>query len=214
MKAIAPLSSSVLQLPRYDAMCKAIAECHRIDEAKDLRDKADALRMYTKQIRNREAEVQFAEIKMRAERRCGELLQELAKTGGRAASGEKCSAKPTIPALGLSQMSAHRARKTASVPVAAFEAHLADHRARGEPVTSSSVRRIGQSPRTKADEAQRALSAIEILSDLSVTPEQFANHMAGEKRTRLMLSLTSALPWLTSVARHLSETLSGKLQRT
>jgi len=41
---------------------------------KDIRDKAEALRAYAKKANNREAEVQFADIKLQAERKCGELL--------------------------------------------------------------------------------------------------------------------------------------------
>ncbi len=64
-------------LIRYDAMCKAIAECHRVDEVKELRDKARALEVYAQQARNTEAEDKAREIRLRAERRTGELLAEL-----------------------------------------------------------------------------------------------------------------------------------------
>src|SRR5438552_2794743 len=46
--------------------------------AAEVGSKAEALRSYTKQANNREAEVQFSECKVRAEMRCGELLQEMA----------------------------------------------------------------------------------------------------------------------------------------
>ncbi len=67
-------------LVRYEAMCKAIAECHRIDEVKELRDKARALEVYAQQARNTEAEDKAREIRVRAERRTGELLSELPRT--------------------------------------------------------------------------------------------------------------------------------------
>ena len=66
-------------LIRYDAMVLAIAECHQVDEVKDLRDKAVALKMYFKQARNTEAERKAADIRLRAERRAGELLSDLAR---------------------------------------------------------------------------------------------------------------------------------------
>lgn len=64
-------------------MCRAIEAAHRVDEAKTFRDKAEALRAYAKQANNRDAEVQFAEIKVRAEIKCGELLKDMAQRGER-----------------------------------------------------------------------------------------------------------------------------------
>jgi hypothetical protein len=55
------------ELIRYDAMCRAIAEAHAVDEVKDIRDKARALEMYAHQAQNTEAERQAAEIRFRAE---------------------------------------------------------------------------------------------------------------------------------------------------
>jgi len=64
-------------LVRYDTMCRAIAECHRIDEVKELRDQARALEVYARRCRNEEAEHKAWEIHLRAERRMGELLIQL-----------------------------------------------------------------------------------------------------------------------------------------
>lgn len=67
-------------LALYDRMCTAIAECSRVDEAKDIRDKALALEAYYRQARNLDAEREAANVRLRAERRVGELLKELART--------------------------------------------------------------------------------------------------------------------------------------
>ena len=64
-------------MARYEAMCRAISECHKIDEAKDIRDKAVALEHYYKVARNTEAEWKVAEIRVRAERRIGQFLNEI-----------------------------------------------------------------------------------------------------------------------------------------
>src|SRR5260363_290980 len=53
-----PAKTQPPALVRYEAMCKAIAECHRVEEVKELQDKA-------------------REIRNRAQRRMGELLREL-----------------------------------------------------------------------------------------------------------------------------------------
>src|SRR5580700_3841862 len=65
----------------YDAMLEAIAECHRVDEVKDVRDKAEAIRIYAKQAGNFKAELQAMEIRLRAEHRVGELLKEAVAAG-------------------------------------------------------------------------------------------------------------------------------------
>ena len=62
---------------KYDAMCSAIAACSRVDEAKEIRDRARALEVYAKQAQNKEAERTAAEIRIRAERRAGQLLREM-----------------------------------------------------------------------------------------------------------------------------------------
>jgi hypothetical protein len=53
------------------------------DEAKEIRDKARALEVYAKQAQNREAERKAAEIRIRAERRAGQLLKEMKDNGQR-----------------------------------------------------------------------------------------------------------------------------------
>lgn len=45
----------MFEIALYDRMCTAIAECHRVDEIKDIRDKAMALQMYAKQTKFRNA---------------------------------------------------------------------------------------------------------------------------------------------------------------
>src|SRR4051812_4094379 len=67
---------------RYDAMCQAIAAAYDVDEVKQIRDQALALQMYAQQARNLQAERQAWVIRIRAERRLGELLQGMEGEGG------------------------------------------------------------------------------------------------------------------------------------
>lgn len=57
------------ELVKYDAMCRAIAEAHAIDEVKDIRDKAVALEADARQIGNTEAEDRCYQIRMRRRER-------------------------------------------------------------------------------------------------------------------------------------------------
>lgn len=79
MNANAQIDPASGPLVRYDAMVRAISECERVDEAKEIRDKAIALEAYYRQARNLEAERKAANVRLRAERRAGELLKALAR---------------------------------------------------------------------------------------------------------------------------------------
>lgn len=73
---------SVVALARYDAAIRALADAKSVDEAKDIRDKAEAMRAYARQANNKQLEVDAAEIRLRAERRLGELLRLQHETVG------------------------------------------------------------------------------------------------------------------------------------
>ncbi|MDR2214612.1 MAG: hypothetical protein LBE59_02085 [Nevskiaceae bacterium] len=171
-----------VRLPRYDEMCTAIAACHRVDEAKNMRDKAEALRAYAKQANNKDAEVQLAEIKVRAERKCGELLRDMAMRGERATKGKgkapemshdatftsdrksrphDATARPTPPPettlkdIGITRDESSRFQQVAAVPEKKFEAHA-------ETVAASLDAVIQSLERIESDSAQfieRAMGA-------------------------------------------------------
>jgi hypothetical protein len=52
-----------------------------VDEVKEIRDKAVAIQMYAKQAKNLEAERHAADIRLRAERKCRELLTVTVEVG-------------------------------------------------------------------------------------------------------------------------------------
>ena len=68
------LEERALELVKYDAACRAIAEARSVDEAKDIRDFALALQAYARQANNRELEDNARCIRLRATRRVGELM--------------------------------------------------------------------------------------------------------------------------------------------
>ena len=59
----------------YEAARAALAKCVKLDECKTWADKAAAMEVYARQARDRELEANAIEIRVRAERRLGELIK-------------------------------------------------------------------------------------------------------------------------------------------
>ena len=90
---------------------------------KDIRDKAEAMAAYARQAKDSEL-IQYAtEIKVRAERRCGELLTRSAETGERAARGKpaEMSNAATLSDMGLTRDESSRYQSLASMSADHFE---------------------------------------------------------------------------------------------
>jgi N6-adenosine-specific RNA methylase IME4 len=120
-----------------------LAEAKTVDEAKDIRDKAEAMRAYARQAKNKDLEVDAAEIRIRAERRLGELIRAQSKTVGlNKGGGEKGVGRagknavvihdriitPPLKEAGISKDLSSRAQKLAAVPEPEFEAEMAGWR--------------------------------------------------------------------------------------
>lgn len=133
-----------MQLVRYEQARSALANCVKVDEAKSIRDKAEALRAYGRQAKDHELETWAAEIKLRAARRIGELTRELEKVGGpgrgkRLPPGGSLSKTETLKAAGISTQQASRCEQIAAVPEPEFESWIQERRAKGQPVSAKEV---------------------------------------------------------------------------
>lgn len=193
-----------IALPNYDRMCQAIAECHRVDEVKNMRDKAEALRAYAKQAGNREAEVQFSEVKVRAERKCGELLQVTAVSGERKVRGDATlqRERSSLKDLGVTEIQSHRFQQVANVPAAKVEAAFETARQTQVPVTSASIRKLTQWPKSTPEQdleqerLWRVLTALEEISAQDITPEEWVDGLPDYMLNRATTHLKRARPWL------------------
>ena len=133
-------------LIKYEAARLALAECKTFDEAKSWADKAAAMQAYGRMARDKSMEIDAAEIRLRAERRLGEMLIEQKENGGlnkgklkqfTAVVTDDHGELPTLADSGISKDLSSRAQKYAGVPAAEFDAIVSDWR---EKVSEEGVR--------------------------------------------------------------------------
>ncbi|MDP3768831.1 MAG: hypothetical protein Q8S13_12515 [Dehalococcoidia bacterium] len=133
-----------------------LARCRTVDEAKDIRDKATAIKVYLR-TRNAatDAKQDAAEIELLAERRMGELLAVMPKATGAKGIGPIAVAErnrnepPTLADLGIEKTEAHRAQRLADVPTDKIDAYVSDCRANGKTVTKGGALALVREPKER-----------------------------------------------------------------
>jgi len=137
-------------LVRFDAAKHALMEARTIDEVKDVRDRAAALHLYVRQAgESLEMQNDVAEIKLRAERRAGELLAEIEKGGGgdrrsddfqMSTDGHLISEyAQVLKDTSTSRQAANRWQLEATVPEPVFEEHVARTKSAHRELTSAGL---------------------------------------------------------------------------
>lgn len=130
----AELSHNHVRLLKIESARRALTEAQSIPDVHEIRNVAEALRIYAKQqgyslsIQN-----QAAELKLRAERKAGELLAEMALKPG---------PKPintTLGSIGLTPNQSHRWQTEAALPENEFEEYIAATKNTARELTSREV---------------------------------------------------------------------------
>jgi hypothetical protein len=173
---------AVTALIKYDAARRAIAAAHRVDEAKKIRDKAEAVRTYTKLAGDLDMQNMAAEIRIRAERRAGQLLLEMEKNPGTRGEGrprkdgtKRRSASftalpPKLDEIGISKDQSSKWQRLALlVDESTFERALIQAREKnGELTNAALVREIREiaTPTEVITEPDVNVTASELIRDI------------------------------------------------
>lgn len=141
-----------MELVKFNEAYHAIMVAKTIDEVKEIRDKAEALRQYLRQQgATLEMQNACAEIKLRAERRAGLILAEMPKNKGM--NGTIVTDNivlpvkddtPTLEEIGLTKMQSHRFQSIAALPEEMFEQAIVETKNNCDELTSSRMLKLAR----------------------------------------------------------------------
>ncbi len=132
------------KLIHFNKAKQELALATEIDEVKEIRDKAEALRAYAKQAgESLGMQNQCAEIKIRAERRAGELIPEQIKHGGDRKTESRLQ-DATLKNIGIDKTESHRFQQVASIPEEKFEEHITNVKDKKKELTSIGVQKLAK----------------------------------------------------------------------
>jgi N6-adenosine-specific RNA methylase IME4 len=161
---------------------QTLQESTDFDEILDIRDRGELFRQYSRQQRyGIEIQNAGAEIKIRAERRMGELLREMKEGGELQHGGDRKSEsrfhRATLNDIGISRTQSFRWQRAASLPNPIFEAYIRETKEREEEITTNAILAIVHS-RLKEERIQEIINTP---SDTDTVDDLYKLIDAGKK---------------------------------
>lgn len=147
----------MMALVKYEAARLAINDACSVDEVKQIKDVHEAMRAYAKQSGDFNMANQCAEIRIRAERRLGQMLKQqkengLMNTGSQLKPGENNSGQshddtaPKLIDIGITKSMSSRAQIIADVPDDKFEEVITEFKDQQKELTSNAIRQLTEKP--------------------------------------------------------------------
>ena len=139
--------ADVTTIARISEARRALAAASTLEDVMQIRDKAEAFRVYVKAAAaGLEAANAAAEIKLRAERKAGEMLAAMEKRDGgdaaKARSHDVTELPPSLDDLGIDKMQSSRWQREAKVPDDQFEAYVESCREANQELTQAGLLKI------------------------------------------------------------------------
>jgi hypothetical protein len=139
---VSPAPSSPLPLPPLSAALAMLAEADTVEEVKELRDQAEAVRQLLKARKDSlERQNDAAEIKLLAECKLGDLLGDITPRGRclrDVITGQMRGATRTLPD-GITAILSYRCQRMAALPKAKRNKWIHETRAAGEELTQKGL---------------------------------------------------------------------------
>jgi hypothetical protein len=131
MNELALIDESPKAARLYERMQTAIAACHSLDDCKAIAEQAAAIAAYHKQIKDDESVRKFLQIKLRAWRRIGELLNEIDCSDCETLTARYRKIRSVFQGVAavdeMSDSAMREALRVASLPADFFERNVEDH---------------------------------------------------------------------------------------
>ncbi|GAB5441335.1 MAG: hypothetical protein Fues2KO_16840 [Fuerstiella sp.] len=146
------------ELALLDQAHAALMEACTVDEVRDVRDRAEAVRSYAKKARlGREMVVEASALRLRSERRLGQLLQQLplakASPGNQYTSADDQDSPESqirLQDVGITKSDSSRLQRIAAVPEERFQTYVKECLDAGrECSTAACLRLLGPKQATK-----------------------------------------------------------------
>jgi hypothetical protein len=150
MDQLPAIDTAKARLPAtYEQAKAALASCAKLDEVKDIADKAEALATYAKMANDNSLRLLADRIQARAVRRLGELLKQFNAQGKRTdqlkeGTLQKLTQKEAADSAGISEHQRKQATRVANIPDDKFESAVEAEK----PATVTKLAEMGKAPTT------------------------------------------------------------------
>jgi len=155
----------VTKLAKYEAARKALTEAVMFDEVMNIRNVAEQAALYAKQANDTDLIQKATEIKVRAERKAGEMLRKAKDIGQRADRGDTHQQErmsdastfaPTLAEIGITRDQSSRYQKLAAMPDEHFETAVETAKASAGEVTTAFMLREAAKHRSEPIKTKKA----------------------------------------------------------
>ena len=192
------------QLIRYEAARQALADAVAFDEVMAIMNVSEQAALYAKQAGDNELIEKATEIRVRAQRKAGEMLTLAAEAGQRATgrenikqhSGSHGATPVTLEQIGITKSESSRYQQLAAMPADHFETAVATAKATAGEVTTAFMLReaskakpapmkskVADKKRQELREAQeRGVSMLCTYARLTITALDSLEHFSDEER--------------------------------